>query len=169
MKQLMMSCTSADSSKRKISSKKLSRLEKNIISIRDTIDSFDEPPDVCLLQQHEEQLRDLKSELGKVSSDLLAMDLDDTDELYRAQSKLENELFSSGLKITKLLASTTVSASGVPASSTSDSAERSGVKLPRLDVPAFDGQVINWNSSGNNSISPSTVERISPTQRTWCI
>ena len=37
-------------------------------------------------------------------------------------------------------------ASSVPASSTPDSAEGSGMKLPRLDVPAFDGQVNSWNS-----------------------
>ena len=147
MKQLMMACFSADSSKRKISSKKLSRLENNITSMRNTIDSFDGPPDVCLLQQHEEQLRDFKAELGKVSSDLIAMDLDDADELYHAQSRLEKEAFSCDLKIKKLLASTTsVSASSIPATSTPDSAEGSGVKLPRLDVPTFDGQVINWIS-----------------------
>ena len=102
---------------------------------------------ICLLQQHEEQLRDLKTELGKVSSDLFTMDLDDTDELYHAQSRLEKEVFNCGLKIKKLLAlTTTVPASSVPASSTPDSAEGRGMKLPRLDVPAFDGQVINWNS-----------------------
>ena len=71
--------------------------------------------------------------LGKVSSDLLGMD---TDELYHAQSRPENEVFSCGLKIKKLLASTTnVPASSIPASRAPDSAEGSGVKFPRLDVP----------------------------------
>ena len=142
MKHVMIACSSTDSNRRKINSKGLSRLESNISLICDAVNSLTEPLDVCLLQQYEEQLRDLKAELGKISSDLLAMDLDKSDELCQAQSRLENNIFSCGLNIKKLLAS-------VPTTTTASaptSVESSGVKLPRIDVPTFDGQVINWNS-----------------------
>ena len=141
MKHFMMACSSTDSNRHKISSKGLSRLESNISSICDAVNSLTEPLDVCLLQQYREQLRDLKAELGKISSDLLAMDLDESDELYQAQSRQENNIFSCGLKIKKLLASVPTTTS-----SAATSVESSGVKLPRIDVPTFDGQVINWNS-----------------------
>ena len=141
MKHVMMVCSSTDSNRRKISSEELSRLESNISSICDAVNSLTEPLDVYL-QQYEEQVRDLKAELGKILSDLLAIDLDESNELCRAQSRLENNIFSCGLKIKKLLTS-------VPTTTTASaptSVESSGVKLPRIDVPTFDGQVIDWNS-----------------------
>ena len=57
IKQLMVACSpSVDSSRRRSSSRRLTRLEKNVTSILRAIDSFADSPDVCLLQQYEEQL-----------------------------------------------------------------------------------------------------------------
>ena len=83
--------SSDDSNLRRINSRKLSRLEKSVSSILATIDSSSTPVDVCLLRQHEEQLRDLKVELRCISNSIVAMDLDDTDELSVLQAKLERE------------------------------------------------------------------------------
>ena len=137
----MVACSSSvESTHRKTNARKLARLERNVTSIRSAIDSSAGAPDVCLLQQYEEQLRDLKVELGGVSSGLLVVELDDWDDLCVLQATLENEMFSCGLKIKKLLASTR----HLPDTVITTSADGKGLKLPKLDVPAFDGQVINW-------------------------
>ena len=87
----------------KTSSRRLTRLENNMTSILSAKESFADSPDIRLPQQYEEQLRDLKAELGSVLSDLLPMDLDDSDDLCVLQMTLENKMFNCGLKIKKLL------------------------------------------------------------------
>ena len=74
-------------------------------------------------------------------SDLLAMDLVDSDDLCVSQMTLENKMFNCELKIKKLLVSTHSSVLN-----TTTSAAGKGMKLPKIDVPPFDGQVINWSS-----------------------
>ena len=57
------------------------------------------PDDVCLLHQYEEQLRDLKAELGDVCSILLSLGVEESDELYTSQTQLDNELFDCSLEV----------------------------------------------------------------------
>ena len=81
IKQLMEACSSlADSSHHKV---QLLWLEKNITLIHSAVDTGPSTgaPDICLLHQYEEQLWDLKTELGGVSSSILAMDVNDSDDL----------------------------------------------------------------------------------------
>ena len=69
---------------------------------------------------------------------MLSLDLDDGGELQR---QLSNEIFDCCLSIKKLLLPAT------PSSNTSTpSAEVQGVKLPKLDVPKFDGNIVNWRT-----------------------
>ena len=142
IKQFTVACSSTSSSTfdsylRKVTSCKLS--EKSVALICDPASASSAPTDVCLLCQYEEQLRDLKSELACVSNNVITMD--DTDSLSESLATLEKEMFDCGLKIKKLLASSHSSIDPTPASTDSK-----GVKLPKLDVPTFDGQVINWRS-----------------------
>ena len=74
------SCSSAsrpsiDPSLLRVTTRKLDRLEKTVASISKTVSTMPDPVDLCLLRQLEEQLRDLKLELGRVADDLLNMDL----------------------------------------------------------------------------------------------
>ena len=95
VQQLIVICSSStDSGQRKITSRKLARLEKNIASISSAVDSITEDPDTCLLQQYKEELQDFKAELGNVSSSILAMDLEDSDALCTSQAALEKEIFT---------------------------------------------------------------------------
>ena len=86
--------SSSDYSRCKTSSRKLTQLEKNVTSILSAINSFDDSPDIHLFQQYKEQLQDLKAELGSVLSDLLATDLDNSDDLCVLQMMLENKMFN---------------------------------------------------------------------------
>ncbi len=73
--------------------------------------------------------------LTNVSRDLLSLDEDDPS-LSEQQAKLSQALFDLSLKIKRLRTERT----------SSSSVEMVGVKLPRLDVPMFDGNVTHWRS-----------------------
>ena len=125
-----------DGNLRKLTTRKLARLEKGMTTILETINS---PVDPCLLHQHKEQLHDIKYELGRVSDDILTMDLNDSHDLPVLQAKLEKDVFDCGLKLKKLIVSHSAPAITPPASTTNED-----VKQPKLDVPIFDGQLLNW-------------------------
>ena len=99
-----------------------------------------DPVDLCLLQQHDGQLRDLKLDLTRAADDLLTIDLTDDHALLQLHAKLEEHVFDCGLQIKKTLAA------GMMSTTTTPVLVDKGVKLPKLDVPRFDGQLINWSS-----------------------
>ena len=70
--------------------------------------------------------------------DLLALEVDEEDERLTVHSQLEKLLFECSHQLKKLLGSR--SSESTPTSS----AESGGVKLPKLDVPTFDGNILHW-------------------------
>ena len=97
--------------------------------------SSDEEVDTCLLSQHREQLGGLNSELANVLQEFLSADGDDTT-LSERHAQLSQILFDARLKIKRLLHKH----DSVPSLSPGPS----GVKLPKLSVPVFDGNIVNW-------------------------
>ena len=137
------SSPSAINSSRRALSRKLIHIQKSIDSIAsfvtDTSTAAD--TDVCLLRQYIEKAADINCDLAKVRDDLHHLDVDDTDELFGQQERLEGQVFDCSVNMKKLLFS-------VPASSVTStpSSDGKGVKLPKLDVPKFDGEILNWRS-----------------------
>ena len=72
---------------------------------------------------------------------LLSMDLDGTDELMTTLERIDKGVFDCSLKIKRLMYSPST-----PAESTMSSMEGSGVKLPKLAIPKFDGDIMNWRT-----------------------
>ena len=83
----------------------------------------------------------IKAELGNICSVLLSLDVEDSDKLYTLQTQLDKELFDCSLKIKMLLFPSGHSLDSIP-----PSLDGKGVKLPNLDVPKFDGNIINWRT-----------------------
>ena len=133
IKRLIVVCdSSSEFGPRKIASQRLVRLGRNLFTVNERIDSLSGgPDDVCLLRKYEEQFCDLKVELGDLCSVLLSLGIEESDQLYTSQTQLDKELFDCSLKIKKLLFL---------------SGQALGVKLPKLDVPKFDGNIINWRN-----------------------
>ena len=66
-----------DAEPRKIVSKRLTHLRRNLTSVSTEIGRMAAAPgDACLVRQREEQLRELKLELNDVSRTLLSLDLE---------------------------------------------------------------------------------------------
>ncbi len=89
-----------------------------------------------MLQQYEVSLSDYKIELRENLNDLLALDIDDKDELSITQSSLEEIIFKMSFEIRKQL------------QLRKDASLRvgHGDKLPKLEVPTFDGNILNWKT-----------------------
>jgi hypothetical protein len=103
----------------------------------DSVDgSISSLPGEHVLHQHQEQISDFKVELADVGNCLLPLGLADEDDLSKLQNEVEKHLFDSSLEIKRLLRSPTHS----------DMSSSKGIRLPKLEVPTFDGNILNWKS-----------------------
>ena len=72
---------------------------------------------------------------------LHCLDIEDTDELLEHQKRLEGEAFDCSVRLKRLLfpASTSPCIVAPPP-------DGNGVKLPKLDMPRFEREILNWRS-----------------------
>ena len=115
-------------------SRRLHHLEKVLLSVNESLSEGS--IDACAIHQQEEQISDLKVEFRSISYDLLHLELDEQDELLVLESKLRRLLCACSLKAKQLLSQPQDTPSVVTP----------GIKLPQLDIPTFDGNVLNWKS-----------------------
>ena len=109
----------------------MKHLDKGIVAVFDSISSLSAGDDkICLLQQLQEQLSDFKSELSDIRRSLLSFSVEDDRHLNQLLTRTEKGIFDCSLEIKKLLHSHPTPSS-MP--------DLNGVKLPKLDVPTFDG------------------------------
>ena len=133
------SSPSSVESSRKIASRKLAHLQKSLSAISSIVsDTTTAVSDTCVLHQYEEKTNDINKDLVKARDDLHRMELDEGDELFTLQDSLEKQVFDCSVCIKKLLSSVS-GMSEAPVASL----ESKGVKLPKLDVPKFDGNILN--------------------------
>ena len=137
VERLLSSCsvTTTHEGKR-LASRKLDRLKRRLEAVTEAIAATD--VDVYLLRQHEADLSDYKKELYHVNQELLALDLNEEDELSVSHTNLEKLVFDASLNIRKIL--------DAPSDREAPPTESKGVKLPKLDVPKFDGDILNWKT-----------------------
>ncbi len=86
---------------------------------------------IWLNNNYEEQLNDIKSNLNTTHSDLLSLEIEDTDELYTNHMGLERLLFECSLQVRRLSADAEPVAR-VARDTRSGAGEHEGVKLPRF-------------------------------------
>ena len=125
-----------ESADHKAASRKLSHLEKSLTSINDAISSLTIESEPCLIA-----VRRTSSRLHTRNT-LLSLDVD-SGELMTKLECLDRGIFDCLLKIKRLTYSTSTSA---PTDSATSAIEGSVVKLPKLAVPKFDGDIINWRT-----------------------
>ena len=98
-KQLLSVCTvSLDVDDQNTISRKMKHLRKDLSIVKDSIINH---PDLYVLHQHEEDLRDYKEELSDVRNDLLSLELKEEDELSVQLSALEHAMFDCCLEVRK--------------------------------------------------------------------
>ena len=117
--------------------RRLTHVRSNLQVMIDAIESThdDTTIDDCLLHQYDQRLNNLETELSGISRDILTLD-GDVSQLMEDCSQLDKALFDSRVKIRRLLQNLVK-----PTSSMEE-----GVKLPKIEVPTFDGNLVNWIS-----------------------
>ena len=125
--------------------RKLNHLERAIMSTRDAISRL--PPsegDISLVEHFVAQLTDRKSELREVHAALLSVEVEAAvrDQLS-LHSWLEETLFECFHNARRLSKAYQESAKSISEENHSESTG-SGVRLPKLSVPTFDGNLLYW-------------------------
>ena len=93
----------------------------------------------AILRQYEEQLCDLKIEFADIHKSLMLSDLKERDDLSLLQSRIDKGIFDWSLDVKKLLfnSATSSDSGALPV-------DNKGARLPKIDVPKFDGNIIGW-------------------------
>ena len=127
-----------DSDTRRRLAKRMKHLEDNLTLLASQVDSTSAESDVCFVRQCEDELNGLKMELSVLACDIIDMD-DEDEELIKRERRLRKEILDKDLKLKQLLHKS-------PTHGTPPTSEKGGLKLPKLDVPTFDGSVILWRA-----------------------
>ena len=119
--------------------KHMARIEQNLREVADAIEAMETTPatDCCLMQQHDEQVNCIKMELIDISHQIASID-EDTSDLEHLEKRISKTIFRTSLQARRQL-------QYLPPVIRKD-----GIKLPKLDIPTFDGNVINWCFFGNS-------------------
>ena len=127
--------------------RRLCHLESSLESVNKAVvplsPGLDRHVDNCLAQQLEQQVGHFQAERSDISQGILSLDQDEQ-RLFNQESALGKALFHLSLRIEWLLSNKVryPLMCGI----------RSGINLPKINAPTFDGNVLSWNSSGNCSM-----------------
>ena len=125
---------------RHVAIKRLERIEAKLTVITDNITKLSsEPDDKCVVCQWEEQLREVKQELCEVAKCPVMLDLDPKDDLRSRQDQLESRAFDNSLALKRALSKIVKLESSRPSSTLS-------IKLPKIDIPTFNGDMVTWRT-----------------------
>lgn len=87
--------------------------------------------DTYLMQQYSDGLAEYKSELKGIQGEHLALGLEESDDLFGVCTRLSKKIFDCSHRVKRSLGEC----------ETRTTHENRGVRLPKLEVPAFDGNV----------------------------
>ena len=123
-------------SARELLARRCDRLESRLTETDTALTSLTHE-DTFKLQQYQEQALDFKREIAEISNALLSLTLEESDVLPSRITSLEKNLFDCSLHLKELSRSGTT-----PILPTHSNPK--GVKLPKLDVPQFSGNILHW-------------------------
>jgi len=107
--------------------------------------------DIRLIYLYQEHLADLKRKRSDLRNEILTITPDISDSLIRNTQTQDEDIFVMSAKVKELLflnptmsLSHTASPTGTPTLTTGSG--KPGVKLPKIDVPIFDGELLHWQT-----------------------
>ena len=114
-------------------------MESTLKSINSTVELLTSGPDLdtCLVRQLEKEVDRISTEHSDLTRNILSLEHEDR-ELLHLSSALAKTLFDLSLQIERLLSDQ----AAPPSTKEADS----GIKLPKMNVPTFNGNILNWNS-----------------------
>ena len=146
LEMLLASCAEprdANTEDFRILSRRLAHHKSKLDTISRTIRG-EERVDIHLLQQYESDITNHKKDLAEMRTQILILDLDDRDEICVTQSSLEDLTFQLSLELRRLMA--TAMHQDSERSMDPGNSLYGGVKLPKLEVAKFNGNIIHWRT-----------------------
>ncbi len=138
IKRLLATNARSTSNECKILNHKLTRVKESLEEISDAIQALpDDFEDVALIQQYQEELTDDKLQLSKCQDGLSNIDVVEGDDLLMQYSRLKKIHFDCCHAVKKLL-------SNHGPTPHTDVPNVKGLKIPKLESPTFDGDILNW-------------------------
>ena len=103
--------------------------------------------DRCLAEQLKEQLNGLKLELFDITRSILALTEDITVQTEE-ENRISRGIFEACLFIRRMSSTPPPVAepTAVPAAPTVPTIKEGGLRLPKIEVPKFDGNIMNWKT-----------------------
>ena len=128
---------------RTLVSRRLAQLQARLSSVIEETNALSgDPAEVHLVYLYQEVLADLKTELSDIRKDALVITADASDSLSIAIRTQDKEIFDLSVKVKKLL----YNPGSTPESLTPTMLGPRGVKLPRIDIALFNGDLLNWQT-----------------------
>ena len=132
--------STSSSNEHKSLSRNLALLDESLETIDVAVNSLSpETEDLALIQQYQEELSDIKGQLATYRDCLSHLELPEDDELRVRYSQLKTLHFNCCHKIKKI-----INSQGSSSSTLSTSTDAKGLKIPKLEAPTFDGDILNW-------------------------
>ena len=153
---------SASSGLHKVVSRLLACVNSSVSNISNSLGAASD--DICLLQLNEDGIKGHTIDLSEIRKALMNLDLENDDELKVRVTTVEKALFDCSLELCRLLQTNKTSDSDSTISSESNVSK--GVKLPMIEVPIFDGNILSWKTFWEQFF---ITMKTSPTQRSWFI
>ena len=120
----------------------MSQLETKLSTLNTAVGKLTgDPREIHLVHLYQKQLSDYKGELGGIHTEVLSLMVDESDNLNTTVLKMDHGIFDMSLEIKRLLYNP-----GHAPEATTPTAETRGVKLPKIDVPMFDGDILHWQT-----------------------
>ena len=134
----------ARSGERSVAARRLSQLQARLTPLHTAITNLTtDASDLHLVYLYQEQLSDFKKELSGIRSEVLALIEDESEELNGTITRQDKEIFDVSLDIKKLLYNPDHAPDPIPPGPIT---EPRGVRLPKIDVPTFNGDLLQWQT-----------------------
>ena len=153
---------------RAILEQRSAQLQTRLASIHENIGELrGDGSDIHLIHLYQEHLADLKRELAELRNEILAITADTSDSLLSNVQKQEDNIFEMSAKVKRFQFSSPAPPSSSSSDSTLSSAPGShAVKLPKIDVPTFGGELLRWQTFWEQfSVSVDSRADISNTEK----
>ena len=125
--------------------RRLAQLQARLIAINTDVSSLTRgPQDFPLVHLYQEQLTEFKRELSDIRTAVLSITVDDSDPLMGSIKKQDKDIFDMSVTVKRLLYNPGLVLD--PPTLTPSETRAHGVKLPKIEVATFSGDLLNWKT-----------------------
>lgn len=126
--------------------RKLSQLESRVEQVSKACSKLTaDPKELHMIDLYSEQLTEFKRELSDIRNEAISLARDNKDPLIGMVQNMDRQLFDLSVTAKQLLYKSAPAATAM-APPVAPPPEKHNVKLPRIEVPSFNGEMLEWQT-----------------------